>query len=133
VKIWRHIHGIFAAVGATNVTWVWCPNINISGSEYGPMGPLYPGHEYVDWTCLDGYKLGWRRLEQPQLAVHWLLQQHHRHDRPKQAYAHRGDCSTESGGSKSEWITSMFTSLASSYPKVHGLLWFNKINEGLGD
>ena len=27
----------------------------------------------------------------------------------------------------------MFSSLASSYLKVHGLLWFDKINEGLGD
>jgi hypothetical protein len=27
----------------------------------------------------------------------------------------------------------MFSSLASSYPKVHGLLWFDKINEGPGD
>jgi hypothetical protein len=25
VAAWRHVHDLFAAAGATNVTWVWCP------------------------------------------------------------------------------------------------------------
>ena len=25
VAMWKHVHDVFAAVGATNVTWVWCP------------------------------------------------------------------------------------------------------------
>ena len=28
VAAWRHVHDIFTAVGATNVTWVWCPNVD---------------------------------------------------------------------------------------------------------
>ena len=27
VRAWRHVHDIFSEVGATNVTWVWSPNI----------------------------------------------------------------------------------------------------------
>src|SRR5436305_3696067 len=27
VQAWKHVHNIFTANGATNVTWVWCPNI----------------------------------------------------------------------------------------------------------
>ena len=26
IAAWRHVHAIFAAEGATNVAWVWCPN-----------------------------------------------------------------------------------------------------------
>ena len=32
VTAWRHVHDIFTAVGATNVTWVWCPNVDYSNS-----------------------------------------------------------------------------------------------------
>ncbi len=53
VKAWRHVHDLFTQVGATNVTWVWCPNI--SSALTRPMASLYPGDAYVNWTCLDGY------------------------------------------------------------------------------
>ena len=32
VAAWRHVHDIFAAVGATNVTWVWCPFVDPKAS-----------------------------------------------------------------------------------------------------
>ena len=54
VAMWRHVHNIFTSVGANNVSWVWCPNIDDSPS-FAPLASLYPGDAYVDWTCLDGY------------------------------------------------------------------------------
>ncbi len=54
VKAWRHIHDIFAQVGATNVTWVWCPNV-IDSPQSTPVAGLYPGDAYVDWVAMDGY------------------------------------------------------------------------------
>ncbi len=56
VQAWRHVHDIFRAQGANNVTWVWCPNIVFPRAI--PMDQLYPGDAYVDWTCLDGYNWG---------------------------------------------------------------------------
>src|SRR5262249_59939423 len=32
VPAWRHVHDIFSKVGASNVSWVWCPNIEYWGS-----------------------------------------------------------------------------------------------------
>src|ERR1700761_7706288 len=29
---WRHVHDIFTAVGATNVTWLWCPYVDPTGN-----------------------------------------------------------------------------------------------------
>ena len=31
VAAWRHVHDIFTEVGATNATWVWCPNVDPGG------------------------------------------------------------------------------------------------------
>ena len=60
VAMWRHVHDIFASVGATNVTWVWCPNVTAPDgtSTTPPLVQLYPGDAYVDWTGLNGYNWG---------------------------------------------------------------------------
>jgi beta-mannanase len=69
VQAWRHVHDIASAVGATNVTWVWCPNV----TPINNLGEFYPGDAYVDWTCLDGYNwgtdpnghlIGWQTFDQ---------------------------------------------------------------------
>ncbi len=57
VAAWRHVHDIFTQVGATNATWVWCPNVDPE-SKLHDLASLYPGDEYVDWTGLDGYNWG---------------------------------------------------------------------------
>ncbi len=53
VKAFRHVHAIFRKVGANNAKFVWCPNnfpfdVNI-------IKQYYPGKDYVDWLCMDGY------------------------------------------------------------------------------
>jgi membrane-associated phospholipid phosphatase len=53
IAAWRHIHDIFASVGATNVVWVWCPNAD--GFATGAAQKFYPGSAYVDWIGADGY------------------------------------------------------------------------------
>jgi hypothetical protein len=57
VAAWRHIHQVFATVGATNVIWTWTPNV----VNYLPDAPLrryWPGAAYVDWVGIDGYFTG---------------------------------------------------------------------------
>jgi len=54
VQAWRHIHNIFLDAGATNVIWVWSPNI-INPMPHVPLRPLYPGDSYVDWIGVVGY------------------------------------------------------------------------------
>jgi hypothetical protein len=54
VAAWQHIHKIFAEDGATNVIWIWDPNVifpvpNVSLKAY------YPGDAYVDWVGVTGY------------------------------------------------------------------------------
>ena len=56
IAAWKHIHGIFTAAGACNVTWVWDPNVSYSGSA--PLEAWYPGDDVVDWIGIDGYFTG---------------------------------------------------------------------------
>lgn len=54
VAAWRHVHDLFAKVGATNVIWIWDPN-DIYPVPNIQLQPLYPGDQYVDWIGVTGY------------------------------------------------------------------------------
>jgi mannan endo-1,4-beta-mannosidase len=54
VAAWRLIHRLFAAAHATNVIWVWNPNV-ISAEPQLPLSAYYPGDAYVDWVGVTGY------------------------------------------------------------------------------
>jgi hypothetical protein len=54
VRAWRHVHDIFLDLGATNVIWVWSPNV-INPVPGVSLKPLYPGDSYVDWIGVVGY------------------------------------------------------------------------------
>jgi beta-mannanase len=130
VKMWRHVHDIFTRVGASNVNWVWCPNAEYYGS-IKPLTSLYPGADYVDWTCIDGYNWGtnpwkpnvWQTFDQvfgPTYAnVTGTVA-------PSKPLVIGETASTEYGGSKAAWITDMLgTQLPQRYPRVEAFVWFN--------
>jgi hypothetical protein len=54
VRAWRHVHDVFTKVGATNVIWVWSPNIVRPVPKVG-LRELYPGDAYTDWVGMVGY------------------------------------------------------------------------------
>jgi len=120
VAAWRHVHDIFTAVGATNVTWVWCPSVDVANT-YTPMAQLYPGDAYVDWTCLDGYN--WDR---PWLTFDQVFRSSY--DTvvslaPTKPMIIGEMSSTEAGGSKSAWITDALQNIATGYPQIKGAIW----------
>jgi mannan endo-1,4-beta-mannosidase len=54
VAAWRHIHDLFAAAGATNVIWIWNPNI-VNPMPGVQLKPFWPGSAYVNWVGITGY------------------------------------------------------------------------------
>jgi len=54
VAAYRHVHDIFSGAGATNVVWVWAPNLD-DFNRTQDLGALYPGDTYVDWLGISGY------------------------------------------------------------------------------
>jgi beta-mannanase len=135
VRAWRHVHDIFDEVGADNPIWVWCPNVDFEGSLQD-LGSLYPGDGYVDWTCLDGYNSGsnpakpdrWRSFDQLYRRTYDEVVNR---IAPAKPMVLGEIASTEQGGSKAQWIAEMFADLPSEYPKVRGLVWFDKFENGM--
>ena len=89
VTAWRHVHDIFAAVGATNVDLGLVPERRVQTAA--PRWPrCYPGDAYVDWTGLDGYNWGtnpakpdsWKSFDQVYKPTY---QTDRRNDRPVEA------------------------------------------------
>jgi hypothetical protein len=127
VQAWRHVHDIFASVGATNATWVWCPNIDPNGA-FAPLYSLYPGNAYVDWTCLNGYNRDdpWQSFGHLYDSSYRILRQ----IAPTKPIIIGEIASTEVGGSKATWIDDFLSELPSRYPWIRGFLWFEKYAGG---
>ncbi|HEY5977841.1 MAG TPA: glycosyl hydrolase, partial [Solirubrobacterales bacterium] len=132
VAAWRHVHDIFEQVGATNATWVWCPNIDPSRS-FQDLSPLYPGDEYVDWTGLDGYNWGagkaaWASFDSLYESTYAEITETIAPSKPL-LIGEMG--STERGGSKAEWITDALETIPTSYPMIRAMLWFDTFDDGM--
>jgi hypothetical protein len=124
VSAWRRLHGIFQQEGATNVQWVWCPNI-IEGNS-PDFRPMYPGDAYVDWVALDGYNwatlYSWRTFTQvfqySYTCITALTQK-------PLMIAEWG--STEQGGDKGAWLRSALTTeIPASFPRIKAVVYFNQ-------
>jgi hypothetical protein len=123
VAAWRHVHRIFTAAGATNVRWVWCPNID-PYREMTSLARLYPGRAYVDWTCLDGYNFGrpWTSFSNLYARSYQQIMRL----APSKPMMIGEVASTGHGGNKARWISSMFQAFATRFRRVHGLLWWDE-------
>jgi beta-mannanase len=127
VQAWRHVHDIFTANGATNVTWVWCPNITHDGSI--PVSEFYPGDEYVDWTGMDGFNWGTTKRHSTWLTLFQVFSPTYNEiiqitTRPMMI-AETG-C-VEQGGNKAVWIANAYSvELPKYFPVVKIIVWFNQ-------
>src|SRR5215469_11425456 len=54
VAAWQLIHRLFAAAGASNVIWVWDPNV-INADPQLNLSAYYPGDADVSWVGITGY------------------------------------------------------------------------------
>jgi hypothetical protein len=127
VAAWHRVHDIFTSVGATNASWVWCPNIDIQ-HQFTPLASLYPGDAYVDWTCLDGYNWGSTRGSWDSFDDIYSSTYHEIVDTvaPTKPMIIGEVSSSEGGGSKAEWITDMLSvQLPTNYPKIRGVVWMD--------
>jgi hypothetical protein len=132
-KAWRHVHDLFVAAGATNVTWVWSPATEYPG--WTPLAGLYPGNAYVDWVAMDGYNSGlnpiqpdrWRSFSELFGPTYATLQR----IAPSKPIMIAETASTEIGGSKAAWITdALGKQLPTAFPRVKALVWLNAAAEG---
>lgn len=125
IAAWRHIVEIFRGVDATNVRFVFSPNVISSTSP--DFTAEYPGDDYVDWVALDGFNFGtsvpgqrWRSFRSIFAESYGLLAG--LSTRPMMVS--ETACS-ERGGDKALWITHAFRRDMQHFPRIRAVVWFN--------
>ncbi len=116
VAAWRHVVDLFRAAGATNVLWVWSPNI-LRGAMSTSISQFWPGSDYVDIVGLTGYSVREASPEttyRPTLKLVTALT-----DKPVLLT----EVGVESGPTKQQWIAAFGQWLLNN-PRVLGFVWF---------
>ena len=127
VAAWKRIVDIFNNNGATNVAWVWAPNVpDVGGISYQNY---YPGDDYVDWIGVSLYSGNDPRaldtiynqfsVRKPFFITEWATAP----EKNKYNARFPGEV---------EWVKEFFDSLNQNYPRVKAISWFNW-NQGDGD
>jgi hypothetical protein len=132
VRAWRHVHDIFTRVGANNVSWVWCPNVDLHRRARS-LRPLYPGNRYVDWTCMDGFNWGNRRGSLGWLPFRRIFGGTYRRIRalaPRKPVILAEMASSDRGGSKSAWIRNALHVMATDFSGIRAFVWLDVQDRG---
>jgi len=126
IKAWRHVHDIFTAADAENVSWLWSPNVTYPSAS--PLKNLYPGDQYVDWIGLSGYygtegHEGYVPFDAIFRGTFAELK----------TFTSKPVVITETGATnasrqQARWIKEMFAQLP-RYPNVIGVIWFETVKE----
>lgn len=121
VQAWRHVHDIFAQEGATNVIWVWSPNIIWNNDT--DLAELYPGNSYVNWIGLDGYygTPGINQYTSFDSLFDKTLEELQTFTNKPVIIAETGG--TNTAGYMARWVTQTFQQI-SQHPNIIGFVWF---------
>jgi hypothetical protein len=128
VAAWRYVHDRFRAAGATEVLWLWSPNIVYDGST--PLAQVWPGAEYVDLAGVVGY-FGHGRTDPTRSRTFGEVFD----GTIAEIVALTGlpvmiteTAGTERGGFKDDWVTDLLSTVAAR-PDVTGFVWFDVVKE----
>jgi endoglucanase len=139
---WRHIVEVFRREGATNVRWVFNPNVGnpvamgAGPSHWNWYANYYPGDDYVDFVGAHGFNAprlwggAWRgfldTFDGP-LADRALSDMKARYPGKPLIV---GEMASEEGAgdAKAEWIAEAYRALVAD-PRVAGAVWFDMDKE----
>jgi endoglucanase len=141
-QAFRRIVDIFRREGATNVKWVFGPNVGnaVTDANTGPAhwnwyGHYYPGDRYVDYLGPHGYNgpsvwgggyKPFAELFDGRDADRLLSDLERRY--PTKPIIIGEYAAQEGGGDKGAWITDAFDVMR-RHPNVVGAIWFNTRKE----
>jgi hypothetical protein len=124
VLAWRHVVRVFRKVGADNVIFVWCPNVNTGHLQFMQY---YPGDRWVDWVGLDGFNwggsIGWRSFSEIFAGSYEELA---RETSKPIVIAETG--SGQTGGDKAAWVRSVFFRELRNFSRVRAVVWYNAVD-----
>jgi hypothetical protein len=125
IAAWQHIVGIFRTQGADNVRWVWCPNA--SAFNDGEAQAFYPGPDFVDWTCADGYNWAPGRAGDDYRSFKdifsgfylWAAQQN------KPIMVGEFGVQERNPGDKAGWISAAREAIKTDFPLLRAIVYFS--------
>jgi hypothetical protein len=127
---WRHMVAVFRREGASNVKWVWSPNVD-QGSY--PFARYFPGDAWVDYVALDGYNWGtsgvginrWQTLADVFSSSYRTVTR-----MSAKPVIIAETSSSEIGGNKAGWIRDGFLrAIPQRFPRVRAVIWFDRVME----
>lgn len=127
IKAWKHIVDIFRSEGATNAKFVWCPNVNYSGST--PLAQVFPGDDYIDYICMDGYNWGNTNGGWQSFSTLFASTYNQITTLSTKPVIIGETASAEQGGNKANWITSAYGPEIDTMPRIVLINWFNANKE----
>jgi mannan endo-1,4-beta-mannosidase len=116
VATYRRLRQRFFDAGATNVRWVWCPNI-VYQDRTDLIADSYPGDDVVDIVAVDGYNRGGKTPSQVFSETLRLLDPI---GPAKPLWINEVGCTDTPA--KAGWITDLFTMLQDT--RVSCVVWF---------
>ena len=127
VAAWKHLHDSFVGDGATNVLWIWCPNIGgAPNAAWNTPMAYYPGDNYVDWVAVDGYNWGtsqtWSKWTAFKDILAPVYASYSAMGKPLMI-AETG--SVEGGGDKAAWVNDLRANMKTSFPAVKAFVYFD--------
>ena len=129
VAAWKRIVNLFRAAGATNVSWVWCPNVDQPGLgvSLDSLALLYPGDDYVDWVAMDGYAKQDSTLSPTQVfgATYDHLSTVIAPTKPMMICEAGTIEQTTTGLTKAQWIAGLFSAITTRMPLLKALMYYD--------
>ena len=122
VAAFRHVVDLFRKAGATNVLWVWSPNI-VRGASSQTISQFWPGAKYVDIVGLTGYGVSELSPDRTYDKTLHLVA----------ALTKQPILLTEMGAQrdsdKNSWITN-FGPWMHNHPQIAGFVWTEDLRQG---
>ena len=125
ISAWKRIHRIFDKAGVTNVSWVWCPNA--WGFANGEAPKFYPGDEYVDWICANGYNWAPGRSGDEWRSFEWIFQPFYDWAVPHGKPLMIGEFGVQERkpGEKAQWLRQAADTLKTEFTEIKAVVYFN--------
>ncbi len=135
IQAWQHVYNIFQSAGATNVKFMWSPNVRAPiWYDSNPLASFYPGDAYVSWLGLDGYNWGLYGEQMWQVPWHTFTQifQPTYNEMVSTVSSSKPvmvaeTASAPGAGStdKANWITQMQNDVPTLFPNMKAVTYYN--------
>ena len=132
VAVWKHVHDIFTAEGATNVAWVWAPAANLFISKNGGVDAtdwklFFPGSTYIDWIANDHYnKTNTPESYATDPEIQDFYSQVSGLGKPlMQSETGSYPDPSQNPDPQTEWLSTMFAAMKTEYPAFRAMVYWD--------